>query len=214
MRKSRKKAGNKIHVLRSLAAASMHSLLVFGLCAYSPFVSTATAAQETTKAGTATTTTTTVSTTPAATPGASTSPAPTLGEVLALRTVAKADRLKKLDRTKLHRIDWRVTGSGCAACLGRIRKRIDKLNGVFEVAVAIKPPYGVAVIYDASKTSMDEILKTGIKDETVKVEFINPEDIKIDGPPMLLIPKYNNLGKSDGTTTSTSSTGTASTAAH
>lgn len=178
-------------VLRSIAASSMLCLLVGSF-------SDATAAQEST--GTATTTTTTTTTKPQG-----------LDEVLALRTTSKEERYKKLDKTKLHRIDWRVTGSGCAACLGRIRKRIGKLNGVAEVAVAIKPPYGVAVIYDASKVSMDEILKTGLKDETVKIEFINPVDVKIDSPPFILVPRDSALEKSGGTiggsTTTTSTAG-------
>ncbi len=177
-------------VLRSIAASATLCLLVGSF-------SDAIAAQET--AGTATTTTTTTTTT--------TKPQG-LDEVLALRTTSKEERYKKLDKTKLHRIDWRVTGSGCAACLGRIRKRIGKLNGVAEVAVAIKPPYGVAVIYDASKVSMDEILKTGLKDETIKIEFVNPVDTKIAEPPFILVPRDSALEKSGGTAGGSTSTTT------
>lgn len=172
MRKSIKPVSEKT-VLTSIAVASMLCTVTGAVNAQEPVAKTGS-----------------VSTTPPV----SSSTAP-LGEVLALRSVAKADRLKHLDKTKLHRLDWRVTGSGCASCLGRVRKRVDKLNGVYEVAVAIKPPYGVAVIYDASKVSMDEILKAGLKDETIKIEFLDAEDIKIDAPPMLLVPKHNNLVK-------------------
>lgn len=184
-----KPAGKQSPVLRSIAAASMLCLLVGS-------VSVSDAAPETATTTTTTTTSTTTSSAPQS-----------LGEVLALRTASKEERYKKLDATKLHRIDWRVTGSGCAACLGRIRKRIGKLNGVAEVAVAIKPPYGVAVIYDVSKVSMEEILKTGIKDETIKIEFVNPVDTKIDKPPFILVPRDSALEKSGGTAGGTATPG-------
>ncbi|MDZ4832171.1 MAG: heavy-metal-associated domain-containing protein [Candidatus Melainabacteria bacterium] len=182
MRKSIQSAKKKITNLRSLAAASMLCSLVMGASVHSSY-----AASETT--ATATTTTTTTTTT--ATPGAPTKP----GDVLLLRSLTKADRYKQLDQSQLHRLDFRVTGSGCAACLGRIRKRIDKLKGIGEVAVAIKEPYGVAVIYDASKVTKEEILKVGMKDETLKIEFKDVVDAKIDKPPMILVPIYNNMLK-------------------
>lgn len=110
----------------------------------------------------------------------------------------KKERLAKLDQTMLHRLDFRVVGSGCAACLGRVRKRIDKVKGVYEVAVAIKKPYGVGVIYDSSQTTKDKLIDAARKDEQVEVKFEDIVDEKIEKPPLILIPKQNSLLKKDG----------------
>ncbi len=169
----------KTSIFRSLAAASMLCLSITGLGA-------ANATQESTTTATTTTTKTTTSASP---------------ELMLFRSSLKADvlakRRKELDMTQLHRLDWRVEGSGCAACLGRVRKRIEKLKGIYEVAVAIKEPYGAVVIYDASKLNQDQILKAGLKDETIKVFFKDVTDLKITDPPMILIPKFNSLLKKD-----------------
>ncbi len=122
-------------------------------------------------------------------------------EVLMLngRAQQKEERLAKANKSMLHRLDFRVEGSGCAACLGRVRKRIDKLTGVIEVAVAIKKPYGVAVIYDAGKLSQEKILKEGKEGEAADIKFIDIDDVKIDFDklPIVLVPKFNNLLKKD-----------------
>lgn len=110
----------------------------------------------------------------------------------------KKERLAKLDQTMLHRLDFRVVGSGCAACLGRVRKRIDKVKGVYEVAVAIKKPYGVGVIYDSSQTTKDKLIDAAKKDEQVEVKFEDIVDEKIEKPPLILIPKQNSLLKKEG----------------
>lgn len=76
------------------------------------------------------------------------------------------------------------------ACLGRVRSRIDKVKGVYDVAIAIKKPYGAAVIYDSSKTDKDKILDAGKKGESVEIRFEDILDVKIDEPPAILIPIY------------------------
>lgn len=114
-------------------------------------------------------------------------------ESMVFRTETKEERKKALNMNQLHRLDFRVTGSSCAACLGRIRKRIDKVKGVYEVAVAIKPPYGVAVIYDSTKTNMDKLLDAAKKDEKLEIEFHDMKDGKIESPPLILVPVYSSL---------------------
>ncbi|MBX9669101.1 MAG: cation transporter [Candidatus Obscuribacterales bacterium] len=111
------------------------------------------------------------------------------------RSEEKQERLKKLNLNMLHRLDFRVEGSGCAACLGRVRKKIDKLKGILEVAIAIKKPYGCAVLYDSSKIDMDTIIKEGKKDEGDEVKFIDFVDKKIENPPLILVPIYTELLK-------------------
>jgi len=115
---------------------------------------------------------------------------------LVFRSESKAERAKKLNMKALHRLDFRVTGSSCASCLGRIRRRIDQLKGVYEVAVAIKAPYGVAVIYDSTKTTKEKLMEGGKKGEKLDVQFMDVIDETVVGePPMILIPRYNSLVK-------------------
>jgi copper chaperone CopZ len=134
-------------------------------------------------------------------PAGSTGAAPAAGSqteeipMMLPRGQIKEERKKKLNMAELRRLDWRVTGSSCAACLGRIRKRVDKEKGVFEVAVAIKKPYGVAVIYDGTKTNKDKLLEAAKKDEKLEIMFHDMVDEKIDNPPLILVPKYNSLVK-------------------
>lgn len=126
----------------------------------------------------------------AGTPAQTQAPA---SESMVFRTETKEERKKSLNLNQLHRLDFRVSGSSCAACLGRIRKRIDKVKGVYEVAVAIKPPYGVAVIYDSTKTNMDKLLEAAKKDEKLEIQFHDMKDGKIDALPLILVPVYSNL---------------------
>ncbi len=109
---------------------------------------------------------------------------------------SKPDALAKLNMSALKRLDFRVEGASCAICLGRIRKRIEASKGIAKVAVAIQKPYGVAVIYDSSKTEKEKIFQAGLKGEKEKVQFLEDQEEKVDKMPFILIPKFNSLVKS------------------
>lgn len=104
--------------------------------------------------------------------------------------------ISKLNMNELKRLDFRVEGASCAICLGRIRKRIEKARGIAKVAVAISKPYGVAVIFDSSKTKKEKIFEAGLKGETEKVKFLDEQEEKLEKMPFILIPKFNSLVKS------------------
>lgn len=170
MRTSNQSVREKTFTLRLLAGASLISLV-----ATFASVDHAFAAQDASSAG---------------------SPAASSDEVmLAPRGQIKEERKKKLNMKELRRLDFRVTGSSCAACLGRIRRRIDKSSGVFDVAVAIRKPYGVAVIYDSTKTDKDKLMEAAKKDEKLDIMFHDALDDKIAEPPLVLVPKHNSLVK-------------------
>ncbi|MCA9806198.1 MAG: cation transporter, partial [Cyanobacteria bacterium HKST-UBA02] len=100
--------------------------------------------------------------------------------------------IAKVDPKNLTRLDFRVEGSSCASCLGRIRKRIMKEKGVVECAIAVKKPFGCAVIYDSSKTNRNEILEKGKGDEK-DVKILDITEEHIDKMPFILVPKFNQL---------------------
>lgn len=103
-----------------------------------------------------------------------------------------AKAIAKVDPKNLTRMDFRVEGSSCASCLGRIRKRIMKEKGVVECAIAVKKPFGCAVIYDSSKTNKNEILEKGKGDEK-DVKILDITEEHIDKMPFILVPKFNQL---------------------
>ncbi len=116
-------------------------------------------------------------------------------------STAAEQKMSKLDMKSLRRLDCRVEGSSCAACLGRIRKRLEKEKGVAMVAVAIKRPYGLAVIYDATKIDKDELLKAALKGEASQATFHDSVDEKIEKLPFILWPKFNQLVRKTGSDT-------------
>ncbi len=107
----------------------------------------------------------------------------------------KPDALAKLNANALKRLDFRVEGASCAICLGRIRKRLEATKGIAKVAVSIQKPYGVAVIYDSTRTEKDKIFQAGLKGEKEKVVFLDDQEEKLDKMPFILIPKFNSLVK-------------------
>ena len=109
--------------------------------------------------------------------------------------VFRGEKKSAKDVKELRRVDFKVEGSACASCLGRVRKRMAALDGVVEAAVMIKKPYGAAAIYDGSKIKVDKILNEALKGEKVKVKITEVNDRAIDKMPFILVPKFNQLNK-------------------
>lgn len=108
----------------------------------------------------------------------------------------KAPATKKVAQSpvkELRRLDFRLKGSKCASCLGRIRKRMAHFKGVIKAAVILKKPYGAAAIYDGGVTNAEEIKKAALKGEKVKVEIAETSDKKINKLPLILVPHINQL---------------------
>lgn len=94
----------------------------------------------------------------------------------------------------LHRMDFRVTGKGCAACLLKIQKKLQTSPGVARVAIMLRKPYGATVIYDATKTSSDKILAIA-KDSEQAARYLDVIDKPIPKIPLVLVPIYNDPTK-------------------
>lgn len=86
----------------------------------------------------------------------------------------------------LHRADFRVEGSSCAACLRRVAKKLHAAPGVIKADVSIFRPYWGLVIYDAETTTTAKVFDAA-KDEHVKM--VELEDVKIAAVPTIVIPK-------------------------
>jgi copper chaperone CopZ len=86
----------------------------------------------------------------------------------------------------LHRMDFRVEGASCVACLRRTSQELRDTKGVIKADVSIYRPYWAIVIYDAKQTNLEK-MKEAVKVE--KIRLVGVEDQKISAVPAIVIPK-------------------------
>jgi copper chaperone CopZ len=86
----------------------------------------------------------------------------------------------------LHRMDFRVEGASCVACLRRTGQELRDTKGVIKADVSIYRPYWAIVIYDAKQTNLEK-MKDAVKLE--KIRLVGVEDQKISAVPAIVIPK-------------------------
>ncbi len=91
----------------------------------------------------------------------------------------------------LHRLDFKITGKSCAACLLGIQKRISTVPGAIKAAVQLQAPYAAVVLFDSSKTNQKALFSKA-KETVPEINFVSIEDTAIDKVPIVLVPKINN----------------------
>lgn len=89
----------------------------------------------------------------------------------------------------LHRLDFRVEGASCVACLRKTGQELRESKGVLKADVSIYKPYWAIVIYDAKQTNL-EAMKTSIKNQHVRL--VDIEDKGISQVPAIIIPRSVN----------------------
>jgi copper chaperone CopZ len=92
----------------------------------------------------------------------------------------------------LHRVDFRIEGASCVACLRRIAKTMKETKGVLKADVSIYRPYWAIAIYDAKTAKWDKIQADISKSE--KVRFMELEDKPIAEMPLVVIPRVGSAG--------------------
>ncbi len=92
-------------------------------------------------------------------------------------------------QSALHRLDFRLEGKSCAACLLSIQRKLNSLPGVKEAVVMLKRPYGVSVIYQASQIKSDEIVAV-IKEKEPNIKVLEINDTSVSSLPLPLIPPF------------------------
>jgi copper chaperone CopZ len=105
----------------------------------------------------------------------------------------KDDHKSKTEKA-LHRVDFMVNGTSCATCLLRIERELKKAPGVVKAAVSILSPYPGVVIYDANKTTFEEVL-TALKNETATLS--NQNDVSITKIPAVLLPAIKHSAQEE-----------------
>ena len=86
----------------------------------------------------------------------------------------------------LHRMDFRVEGASCVACLMRTGGELRGAKGVIKADISIYRPYWAIVIYDANQTNLEK-MKKAISNEHVKLADI--QDKPIAEVPLIVVPK-------------------------
>jgi hypothetical protein len=93
---------------------------------------------------------------------------------------------KPLATSSLHRMDFRVEGASCVACLRKTGQELRESKGVLKADVSIYKPYWAIVIYDAKQTNL-ETMKTAIKNQHVRL--VDIDDKAISAVPAIIIPR-------------------------
>lgn len=89
----------------------------------------------------------------------------------------------------LHRLDFRIEGKSCAACLLSIQRKLNGLPGVKNAVVMLKNPYGVSIVYDASQIKQEEILAV-VSNKEPNIKIVEASNSQISKLPPILIPPF------------------------
>ncbi len=89
----------------------------------------------------------------------------------------------------LHRLDFRIEGKSCAACLLSIQRKLNSLPGVKEAVVMLKRPFGASVIYQETEIKEDEIIAI-VKDKEPNIKVLEVNDSSITKVPSPIIPPF------------------------
>ncbi len=106
-------------------------------------------------------------------------------------TVDSATKTNKQSESSndLHRLDFRLEGKSCAACLLSMQRKLNSLPGVKEAVVMLKRPYGVSVIYQTGQIKSEEILAI-IKEKEPNIKILEMNDASTSSIPSPLIPPF------------------------
>lgn len=96
----------------------------------------------------------------------------------------------------LHRLDFRIEGKSCAACLLSIQRKLNSLPGVKEAVVMLKHPFGASVIYQETEIKQDEILSI-VKDKEPNIKVLEINDSSITKMPSPVIPPFVPMQESN-----------------
>ena len=84
---------------------------------------------------------------------------------------------------QLRRVDFRVLGSTCPACLHRMVRTLSARGGVLRCDASIYRPYWAFVIYDSSRISLGKIADS-LKSERMRLTNVQERDLS-ELPPFL-----------------------------
>jgi len=92
-------------------------------------------------------------------------------------------------KSALHRLDFRIEGKSCAACLLAVQRKLNSLPGIKQAVVMLKRPYGVSVIYQETQIKEADILAV-IKDKEPNVKIMELKNSSIINMPSPVIPPF------------------------
>lgn len=90
-----------------------------------------------------------------------------------------------LAKGTLKRLDMRIAGASCAACLIKLEKKFKALPGMQKVMVSIYKPYAAVLIYD-ERVKMSDINKLLAQDNA---RANAPHETSIESVPLIIAPR-------------------------
>jgi len=90
-----------------------------------------------------------------------------------------------LAKSTLKRLDMRVAGASCAACLIRLEKKFKAMPGMQKAMVSIYKPYAAVLIYD-QRVKMSDINKL-LTEENARASA--PRETAVESVPLVLTPR-------------------------
>ena len=89
----------------------------------------------------------------------------------------------------MRRLDFRIEGKSCAACLLSIQRKLTNLPGVKGAVVMLKRPFGVSIIYQQDQIKKEEILAI-VRSKESNIKILEISDMAIKTMPSLVIPPF------------------------
>lgn len=105
---------------------------------------------------------------------------------LICQIISTASAAAKGNKSQFHRLDFKIEGASCAACLIRLEKKFKSIEGMQKVMVSIHKPYQAVLISEAGKFKMSAVDKA-IKSENARMAGLAESDL--DELPIIIAPK-------------------------
>jgi copper chaperone CopZ len=91
----------------------------------------------------------------------------------------------------LHRLDFVLTHASCPSCILKVRAALRATPGVVKCEIALRKPYGGAVIFSPAQVTLDRMRDVASKADPNKiVELSDVIEKPVDSVPELLVPTY------------------------
>ncbi|MBX9695307.1 MAG: heavy-metal-associated domain-containing protein [Cyanobacteria bacterium] len=110
---------------------------------------------------------------------------------LAVNAEEKGADSSKESKQRYTRMDFRVDGASCVACIRRVAQRLKNGKGVVQADISIYRPHWSVVIFETGKTDTKKVVELVRKEK--KVEVVGLETQYLSTIPPVVIPRTREL---------------------
>jgi copper chaperone CopZ len=98
----------------------------------------------------------------------------------------------------LRRLDFRIKGKSCPACLHSIQNKIKTIKGVEDAVVDLAYPFGVSVVYRGDDVDANYIIMM-LKVKEFNLKTVDISDKQIEKMPLSITPPFKSVRDLSGT---------------